>query len=92
MKEGNTTLSVSKEFAQTLRNDYDGRNDKERLESWAKQFENDSYNKDITENWIDELAEKINQSNNNSITLTEIESAVESALKSNLSDRALDRY
>lgn len=31
----NTTLAVPKEFAETLREEYDGRNDRERLENWA---------------------------------------------------------
>jgi len=72
MKDGNTTLSVPKDFAQTLRTDYDGHNDMKRLENWA-----DSSN---------------DSSNNNAITLTEIESAVESALKENLTEQALDMY
>ena len=53
MKEGNTTLSVPKDFAQELREDYDGHNDLERLENWKSEESNDSYNEDITVDYVE---------------------------------------
>lgn len=58
MKEGNTTLSVPKDFASRLRKDYDGHNDLERLENWKSEDTKDSYNEDITNK---ELLKKIKE-------------------------------
>jgi hypothetical protein len=48
VKEGNTTLSVPKEFADHLRDDIDGANDYQRLHNWAEENYSDSYNNSIT--------------------------------------------
>jgi len=73
MKEGNTTLSVPKEFAEHLRKDFSGSNDFERLENWASDIGKDSYNKDITNEDLLEAIEENQTSYNNPITIENME-------------------
>jgi len=83
MKEGNTTLSVPNDFADTLRSEFNGRNDMERLENWADRHSNDSYNKDIThEDILMEIKEIEIPENSNGLTQQEVKKAVELALPS----------
>jgi len=63
--DGKTTLSVDKGFAQMLRQQFEGRNDMERLENWADQQEQsqESYNNVIdADDLADKLAEKLDVS------------------------------
>lgn len=86
-----TTLAVSKQFAENLREDYDGRNDMERLHQWAE--EQFGYNDSITNEDLMEAIQDIEaESYNDSIDIDEIRDVVESKLKSNLSRQALDEY
>lgn len=48
MAERNTTLAVSKDFAEKLRKEYDGHNDEERLENWALDCYESSYKESIS--------------------------------------------
>mgnify|MGYP006275067191 CR=1 FL=1 len=52
----NTTLSVPEEFAEDLRENYEGSNDLERLENWAEQFESDSV---LTEDRVREICRNV---------------------------------
>jgi len=74
MKEGNTTLSVPKEFAEHLREDVEGGNDYERIHNWA---EENFCSKDKVNN--EDLLEAINNKEgyNNSITEKELEEKLE---------------
>lgn len=93
MKEGNTTLSVPREFANHLREDVDGNNDYERIHNWAKKefgYKNSITNRDLDKK-LQELNEKLNDfeqkpedSYNNSITKSDIRQAVEEALPSGM--------
>jgi hypothetical protein len=57
MKDGNTTLSVPKDFAETLRMHYNGHNDMQRLENWAENQEDNSNNNSITLTEIESAVE-----------------------------------
>ena len=51
-KDQQTTLAVTKEFAHTLREDFDGSNDMERLNNWAEDkygYKDSITNEDIVE-------------------------------------------
>lgn len=49
-----TTLQVPKEFAEDLRDNYEGRNDIERLHEWAEEYESDLYDSMDEERGMDE--------------------------------------
>lgn len=80
--DGNTTLSVPKEFADMLRKDFDGRNDIERLRQWSernteeKESYNNSINTESIRSDIQELKEKIDENKtkgyNNSISSDDV--------------------
>lgn len=74
MKEGNTTLSVPKEFAEHLREDVKGGNDYERIHNWAEQEYGDS--SDVSN---DEILKKITelQGYNNSITKKDVDDVMQ---------------
>ena len=81
MKEDNTTLSVPKDFANKLRQDFEGSNDWQRLHNWAK----DTYKQsDSVKN--EDLLQKLEDKDgyNNSITVDDIEDAVSRAISNEL--------
>jgi len=50
-----TTLAVTKDFASTLRDEYDGHNDEERLKNWAYDIYDDGYKDSITVDDVDDV-------------------------------------
>lgn len=59
-----STLAVPKDFAKSLRDDYEGDNDLERLKAWAVSFEEDdgfrvSDYRDEIEEIVDERVEEL---------------------------------
>ena len=81
MKEDNTTLSVPKDFADRLRQNFDGSNDWQRLHNWAEdtyKHTDSIHNKDLLEK-LDEL-----DGYNNSITVDDVEDAVSRAIERDL--------
>lgn len=81
MSDENTTLSVPKDFAETLRQDFDGSNDWQRLHNWAEdtyKHTDSVHNKDLLEK-LDDL-----QSYKNRISVDDVEDAVSRAIERDL--------
>jgi len=58
MSDEMTTLAVPKEFAENLRQEYDGGNDLERLEDWADDCSEQGYKNPIT---VDDVEDAVSR-------------------------------
>lgn len=78
-------MSVPKDFAENLREQYDGTNDWQRLHDWAEKtyYKNSITNEDIVakiqelNEKLDDFEQKPDQSYNDSITVEDIESVIQ---------------
>jgi len=81
MSDENTTLSVPKDFAENLRQDFDGSNDWQRLHNWAE----DTYKNNDKVDCADVLDKLDGQeSYKDSITVDDVEDAVSRTIKRDL--------
>jgi len=58
MSDEMTTLAVPKEFAENLRQEYDGGNDLERLQDWANDNSEEGYKNPIT---VDDVEDAVSR-------------------------------
>jgi len=58
MSDEMTTLAVPKEFAENLRQEYDGGNDLERLQDWADDCSEEGYKNPIT---VDDVEDAVSR-------------------------------